>query len=59
MSESLLIYLFRDQYSIFLDLFNIPAFLLPRDYIPPLYSQLPGEWRKGNIEPSSVENHNH
>ena len=29
-------FLFSDRYKVFLDLFNLSTFLIPRGYIPPL-----------------------
>ena len=31
---------FSDRYKVFLDLFNLSAFLIPRDYIPKLTSAM-------------------
>jgi len=31
---------FSDRYKVFLDLFNLSAYLVPRDYIPPLTSSM-------------------
>ena len=31
---------FSDRYKVFLDLFNLSAFLIPRDYIPKLTSSM-------------------
>ncbi|KAK3929882.1 Tryptophan 2,3-dioxygenase [Frankliniella fusca] len=48
-----------DRYKVFLDLFNLSTFLIPRDYIPPLTSQmkiaLAGSWGQPSSEAQEDE----
>lgn len=34
------LFTYSDRYKVFLDLFNLSAYLVPRDYIPPLTSSM-------------------
>lgn len=34
------IYSFSDRYKVFLDLFNLSTFIIPRSYVPPLTQQM-------------------
>lgn len=37
-----------DRYKVFLDLFNLSTFLIPREYIPPLNKDMKS--KLGNVE---------
>jgi len=39
--------MFSDRYKVFLDLFNLSTFLIPRDSIPPLTTEMENSLRLG------------
>ena len=46
---------FSDRYKVFLDLFNLSTFIIPRDYIPPLSKPMKRTLSMLSAEESGIE----
>ncbi|CAF1573502.1 unnamed protein product, partial [Rotaria sordida] len=44
-----------DRYKVFIDLFNLASFIIPREFLPKLTSEMKMRLAVANVEPSTQE----